>query len=297
MSFDLDISNYKLQDIFNLFNVTLDFNEYDLKQAKKITLKTHPDKSKLPKEYFLFYSKAYKKLYHIYSFRKNSGKKFEIEYSELINEDETLKEAFTLINKNKNENFNRWFNKTFDELNKTETHGYSEWLSNENSEISEKIKKSKSNKEKEDIIKEEKTKNRELTIYKEIEDTYAVSSVSSCNLSKNKPDYYGNGELFSKNNYEDLKDAYDKSLIPVTDADYNEKKKYNNVFELKKDRKESEIELNSDIIRQQQNIYMENKRKMEEQQGTEIGWELANEVEVSEKKNKEFMSKFSLIKY
>ena len=42
---------------------------------------------------------------------------------------------------------------------------------------------------------------------------------------------------------------------------------------------------------------MENKRRMEEQQGTEIGWELANEVEVSEKKNKEFMSKFSLIKY
>ena len=196
MSFDLDITNYKLQDILNLFNLTLDFNEDDLKKAKKITLKTHPDKSKLPKEYFLFYSKAYKKLYHIYSFRKNSGKKFEIEYSELINEDETLKEAFTLINKNKNENFNRWFNKTFDELNKTETHGYSEWLSNENSEISEKIKKSKSNKEKEDIIKEQKTKNRELTIYKDIEDTYAVSSVSSCNLSKNKPDYYGNGELF-----------------------------------------------------------------------------------------------------
>ena len=50
MSFDLDITNYKLQDILNLFNLTLDFNEDDLKQAKKITLKTHPDKSKLPKE-------------------------------------------------------------------------------------------------------------------------------------------------------------------------------------------------------------------------------------------------------
>ena len=63
---DLDIENYKLNDILNLFKVPMDFNENDLKSAKKKTLMMHPDKSKLPKEYFLFYSNAYKKLFNIY---------------------------------------------------------------------------------------------------------------------------------------------------------------------------------------------------------------------------------------
>ena len=47
----------------------LDFNADDLRRAKKIVLATHPDKSKLDKEYFLFFSKAYKVLLEIYQFK------------------------------------------------------------------------------------------------------------------------------------------------------------------------------------------------------------------------------------
>jgi hypothetical protein len=36
---------------------------------------------------------------------------------------------------------------------------------------------------------------------------------------------------------------------------------------------------------------------MEDNEATMVGWELANEIEQSEKKNQEFMSKFSLLKY
>ena len=57
MSVDLDINNYNLQDILSLFKIPVNFDERDLKKAKQIVLKTHPDKSKLPAEYFLFYSK------------------------------------------------------------------------------------------------------------------------------------------------------------------------------------------------------------------------------------------------
>ena len=41
----------------------------DLKNAKKIVLKTHPDKSKLDKKYFLFFSSAYKILFQLYNFK------------------------------------------------------------------------------------------------------------------------------------------------------------------------------------------------------------------------------------
>ena len=63
MSVDLDISHYNLQDILSLFKVPINFDEQDMKRAKAIVLKTHPDKSKLPPEYFRFYSQAYKMLY------------------------------------------------------------------------------------------------------------------------------------------------------------------------------------------------------------------------------------------
>ena len=41
---DLDLSNYDLQDILNLFQIPENFTEADLKKAKRQVLKLHPDK-------------------------------------------------------------------------------------------------------------------------------------------------------------------------------------------------------------------------------------------------------------
>jgi len=68
-SLDLNIDNYNLPDILSLFNLPTLFNEDDLKRAKLAVLKTHPDKSKLPKEYFLFFTKAYRIIHQIYTIR------------------------------------------------------------------------------------------------------------------------------------------------------------------------------------------------------------------------------------
>ena len=54
-SLDLDIDNYDLLDILKLFKIQYHFTEQDLKNVKKSVLKTHPDKSKLDKKYFLFF--------------------------------------------------------------------------------------------------------------------------------------------------------------------------------------------------------------------------------------------------
>ena len=55
----LYITNYKLNDLLKLFNLDFNFTIDDLKRAKKVVMQTHPDKSKLDKQYFLFFSKAY----------------------------------------------------------------------------------------------------------------------------------------------------------------------------------------------------------------------------------------------
>ena len=68
-SLDLNIDNYNLPDILSLFNLPTLFNEADLKRAKLAVLKTHPDKCELPKEYFLFFTKAYRIVHQIYTIR------------------------------------------------------------------------------------------------------------------------------------------------------------------------------------------------------------------------------------
>ena len=294
MSVDLDIENYKLEDILNLFKVPLNFKEEDMKNAKKMTLMTHPDKSGLDKDYFLFYSKAYKKLHGIYTFRQNTKQNLDIEYSDVLIDYETRD-----INKEeqkKKKEFNTWFNKTFEELNENKTDGYSEWLKSNDNELSKNINESKTKEEKEKVLMQKRKEQRELTIYKDIEETCVNLSVNSSSLSKHTPSDYGNNELFSKSGYQDLKSAYENTLIPVTDNDYNEKKQFKNTFELQQYRKENEVTMN-DSLKSQQEKYIANRRKMADNEATMVGWDLANEIEQSEKKNQEFMSKFSLLKY
>ena len=55
MDVDLNLENYTLNDLLKLFNISFNFREKELKEAKKIVLRMHPDKSKLDKKYFLFF--------------------------------------------------------------------------------------------------------------------------------------------------------------------------------------------------------------------------------------------------
>ena len=71
----MNIDNYDLIDLLKLFKLDFDFNDYDLKQVKKMVLQTHPDKSNLDKHYFLFFSEAYKIIYSVYEFRHKSTKR------------------------------------------------------------------------------------------------------------------------------------------------------------------------------------------------------------------------------
>ena len=55
-NFDLNLDNYGLDDLLTLFHVNYNLDENEMKKAKLIALKTHPDKSGLPKEVFMFFS-------------------------------------------------------------------------------------------------------------------------------------------------------------------------------------------------------------------------------------------------
>jgi len=52
---DLNIANYSLSDILQLFKIENGLDEEGMKKAKRHVLMMHPDKSNLSKEYFYFF--------------------------------------------------------------------------------------------------------------------------------------------------------------------------------------------------------------------------------------------------
>ena len=67
---DLNIENYGLRELLNLFRLKSTYDSDDLKRAKMMTLKTHPDKSGLDPKIFIFFKKLYNRINDIYKFRK-----------------------------------------------------------------------------------------------------------------------------------------------------------------------------------------------------------------------------------
>lgn len=65
---NLNIQNYTLDEIFGLFHIAPRsiFTMNDLKQMKRQVLYTHPDKSRFPPEYFIFYKKAFEIMSQFY---------------------------------------------------------------------------------------------------------------------------------------------------------------------------------------------------------------------------------------
>jgi len=58
-SHNLNINMYSFKELLELFQLDYKISIDDLKRAKLMVLKMHPDKSRLPADYFLFYKKAF----------------------------------------------------------------------------------------------------------------------------------------------------------------------------------------------------------------------------------------------
>ena len=296
---DLNIENYDLDDILNLFKMPKDFVEEDVKAAKKIVLKTHPDKSGLPPDYFRFYSKAYKKIYFIWKFKSSSAKDNSLKtYDELLNGNNisehkkgTLKDFLSTNKIEKGENFNKWFNEQF-EKNKIhseeETNGYGDWLrSNEDIDEEKKISYTQMGEE----IEKKKQHVRSLVVHKGIDELYSNFSGAS-NLTGDSPECFGS-DLFSSLQYEDLRKAHVESVIPVTMDDYNNVKKFKNLNEYNNYRNTQDIVPLSEV---QAAEYLNNKNKYEETETTNRAYKLAQQLEESNKKQSTFWGSIMKIK-
>uniref|UniRef100_A0A6C0LZX3 J domain-containing protein n=1 Tax=viral metagenome TaxID=1070528 RepID=A0A6C0LZX3_9ZZZZ len=234
---DLNIDNYSLEDILNLFNLNLIYTKEDLKNAKKKALKTHPDKSGLERSVFIFFSKAYNILSKLYKLKNRTEKKVEnIDYDENdMEESQGNKELLQMKLKNLDKkNFNTWFNKLFEKSNgKLNANGHGDWL--KSSEGLSDLKASNKS-EFDEIFKNKKRESRELIIKKDIQD---IVMNNGCSMLDNNETIYSS-DIFSKLQYDDVKKVHMETVIPVTEQDFTEKKRFDNVEQYIRHRKSDE---------------------------------------------------------
>jgi hypothetical protein len=296
---DLDIRNYNLEDITNLFKIPIVFTETDLRTAKLAVLHTHPDKSKLPKEIFLFFTSAYKILYQIFTFRTGKNRNKKESYSDLIAEEtvapeeDSMKLCVDKVKQLSSTEFNKLFNEHYEKckIQMEEEQGYEEWYRSDDANNADSANSLSSwDQRVSEIDKQKQALRTNLSLVSKSELQCANIFGSGENyymLGQGAPKEHSSG-LFSSLQYEDLKKAHTETVIPVTHEDYVNSKKFNNVNELQSFR---DVHLKSynyeEALHKKQT-----EAAFAEEDNTHRAFALAKQDELAEEMNKKFNGSF-----
>jgi hypothetical protein len=298
-SYDLNLSNYSVEDLYSLFklNINDQLDDFKLKSAKRIVLLSHPDKSRLPPEYFHFFTKAYKMLEQIAVINKKTTR--ETYYvRDLDNYNEEIHQTMNRVyqndlNSGKSEDqikkeFNETFNREFEKINQDilpqNRNGYEDWLKANDPQLPLENHKEYFQKKKQELSERERYA---LSKYG-VQDVIANSGTMPISELVGEPSEY-TSEMFSSLSYTDLKKSYTEQFVPVTDDDYNSKRKYNNVDELIQERGGHVI---SPPTREQHQEMLNKKHSEEETQSINRAYVLAMDYEKAKTKNAQFSKQF-----
>jgi len=287
---DLNIDNYSLADILGLFRIPHNFTKTDVVNAKKIVLKTHPDKSRLPADYFRFYAKAYRVVLSMWEFKNKSelSRPDDLgDYSDISEyTDESKRRTLDDFLENKSqEDFGKWFNDAFDKNNiarADETTGYGDWFSSD-SDVSNAPTISYSQMGEEIEKKRRDMTSTMLTRHRDFGDVVNYGDGNS--LDSSAPDSYCS-DMFSRLPFEDLKKAHTETLIPVTSEDFLSVKQFKSVGECKMFR---DSQQNIDpMTTAQSNDYFARKSAVEDEHSTFRAYQLAKELSETTSNQKQF---------
>jgi hypothetical protein len=291
---DFDLRNYTLDDLYKLFKLVPDspLNADTLRQAKRILVFTHPDKSGLPPHYFQFFSKAYGMLAEMEGITNNikkreRGNAYVDDINTYNNEiHNTIKETtFNTNYVNKRTEIMKEFNTRFEEINRdmlpeSDGRGYADWLKHENPEENVQNHKELYNRRKQELREQ-----YALSTNKIQPPSFYSSSGSS--LLDNSNDFTSG--LFDTIQYTDLKKSYTETIIPVSEDDYHQMPSYRTVDEYKRAR---EFNSRDPSIYKDHKSILENNEEEDRKMSNYRAYELTRQLEESEQKNRMFASQF-----
>ena len=249
---NLDIRQYSLDEIYALFGVRQEtLSIEDLKKAKQRVLMTHPDKSGMPSDYFIFYKKALEVLATDYAeqhrveqsnSRMTDLQQNNYEYSHGGGEeDERMRSVATKASTG--ERFQRDFNRIFEEqMQQKIDDSRNDWFRDDRAAYDTSRMKSGNAQGMAQNMEEIKRQQRAVARYTGgvREMTHHIGTRlydEQCNGEEESEDQYISGDPFAKLKFEDLRRVHkDETVFQVSESDYNTQKTYKNVEEYGRER-------------------------------------------------------------
>lgn len=231
MSHNLDIESYTFYEILELFDLdAADVKLEDMKRAKRKVLMLHPDKSKLPKEYFLFYKKAYDVVWRMYeNLQKVVQKVEEKEY--YVETDIKVKQS---IEKLSPEMFQKNFNQLFDKHMAKPLTNKNEWFSRDEPLFQETVSNKSEMESALDRIKEQQNK---LIKHNGVLPIFSSSKGNSFLYEGDDDSEYVYSDLFGKLKYDDLRKVHkDETVFAVRESDMKNVPRYSSIDEYERAR-------------------------------------------------------------
>ena len=241
-SHNLDVNMYSLKEILELFHLDYDISVEDLKQAKKQVLSTHPDKSKLSSEYFIFFKKAFDVVVQFY----NNQHKQDMDITNTStayttdtysNENKhTTNNMQKLVNKMGESKFNQQFNQLFEKnmVNKPDVEK-NEWFTSDKEiyEVNEKVSASNMGQ----VIDKIRDNQQSLIKHTDVQVLYSNNNTNINFHDEDDDGSYVVSDPFSKLKFDDLRKVHkDQTVLNVSERDYNNVKKYASVDHFMRDR-------------------------------------------------------------
>jgi len=244
MTHNLNIHMYSLTEILGLFDLKYDISVEDLKRAKKKVLMTHPDKSGLAADYFLFYKKAFDIVIQFYDNQQKQNRAVpteETKYQPMKADlnSSSVKKVGSVIKDMTPKDFNQKFNQLFDQnMAQKQDPKRNEWFSKDdpNYQIDGQVNKQNMG-QMFDKIKESQSVNA-LAQYRGVQNLY-VNSGSGAKLYDDVEDdcEYVECDPFSKLKFDDLRKVHkDQTVLAVSERDFQKVKQYSSVDHMMRER-------------------------------------------------------------
>ena len=290
---DLNIDNYSLEDLLSLFKIDSIDSVENLSRAKTITLKMHPDKSGLDKEYFLFFSKAYKTLYNLHTIQdktRERGKNTDYEnYKETMDSDNRI--ILDKIKKGKQSirEFNEWFNQEFesmrikDEFAET---GYGEWIKCE-AENKVDYEKPTYLDGMHKSIEQRKRDLYQIVRHEEIQD---YNDNTYCDIGNTSVANYSSGLFSGGLAFQDLKQAHTETVIPVDERDADKRQTTFDIIKHERGTTITPLDERTAITK------LNEEHSSKKREDIERMYNMLRQQEQVEKNNQEWWKKYKLLK-
>jgi hypothetical protein len=237
-SHNLNIHMYSLKELIeNIFHLKMPLTIESLKEAKKIVVKMHPDKSRLPSEYFLFYKRAFEMIVDFYKSEHKQNQAITEDTTNYIPEnadDSAAASVNHVLKKIPTHTFHQKFNQLFEANMITQHHDLSknQWFTDAGPqyEIPEQVSSKNMSSVFENIKKKHIAENQ-LVIKPELE--YIRPNLGTNLYEEDDPANSNNGYIssdpFSKLKYDDLRKVHKDQTIFVVGSDPTQQLPYKTV--------------------------------------------------------------------